>query len=484
MRLCTQSLLLVAIVLTPGRMLAQQVPAPPPTQAPAPAPAAPAEATLPDITTANFFDVGVRGTAYTDGSDEARHQRYRDVRNGVTLDAFRLANDTAARWLTFTANHVGYRDQQYAASLNQFGRIKATFEWNQIPLFFSQDTLTLYSVQSPGVLRIDDSIQSGIQGMTTTLPAAAGQADPFEMRLKRDIADFKLTYIATPSLDLDVQVKNTNKNGSQPWAGTFGFSNAVELAAPVDTRTTEFGAALEWGNQRGTARLGYDGSFFRNNLDTLVWDNPLRITDSPTAGPLQGRMSLWPDSDLNAGSALGTLNLPARSRATAYVSIGSLSQNAALTPFTINTALPTIPLDRETADADALITAMHYTFTSRPNNRLSFLARWRYYDFDNNTPEFHVTNTVSYDTSVSAFAHGGTPTFAFTRQTFDAEASVHACSLHRAARRLHPRGGPPDIPQRGHHDRAHAAPVGRSHRDEHGDAAWRLRTREAGRNGI
>ena len=61
--------------------------------------------------------------------------------------------------------------------------------------------------------------------------------------------------------------RNTVKSGNQPWAGTFGFSNAVELPGPVDTRTTELGAALEWGNQRGSARVGYDGSFFRNNID-------------------------------------------------------------------------------------------------------------------------------------------------------------------------------------------------------------------------
>jgi hypothetical protein len=32
-------------------------------------------------------------TGYTDDSDEARYQRYRDLRNGVTLDAFRFAKD-------------------------------------------------------------------------------------------------------------------------------------------------------------------------------------------------------------------------------------------------------------------------------------------------------------------------------------------------------------------------------------------------------
>ena len=31
-------------------------------------------------------DFGFRGTFYSDGSDEARYQRYRDLRNGVFLE--------------------------------------------------------------------------------------------------------------------------------------------------------------------------------------------------------------------------------------------------------------------------------------------------------------------------------------------------------------------------------------------------------------
>ncbi len=421
MRATAWSFVLMAAVLTPGPLGAQQPPAVPAAQAP-PQSTAPESPMVPDIATSNFVDFGFRGTAYSAGSDEARYQRYRDLRNGVTVDAFRFAKATDARWLVVTADHTGYRDQRYTAAINQFGRVRATFEWNQTPLFFSETTLSLHSAASPGELRVPDAIQRGIESGATTLPGVASQAVPFDMRLKRSVADFRLTYTASPTIDIDLLLRSTSKSGSQPWAGTFGLSNAVEVPVPVDTTTTELGASLEWADARGSARVGYDGSFFRNDIDTLVWDNPLRITDS-TSGPFQGRMPLWPDSSMNAISAMGTFNLPARSRAIAYLSVGNWSQDAPVLPFTINTALPTFALDRPTAEADALVTAMNYTFTSRPTAALSFLARYRSYDFDNQTPVFHVTDTVRYDTSVSTFAHGGTSPFGLTRRTFDAEVS-------------------------------------------------------------
>jgi MtrB/PioB family decaheme-associated outer membrane protein len=407
------------MLLVPAALLAQDV-APPSTQPQAPA----TTMVVPDLGSSSFVDVGLRGTSFGSGSDEARFQRYRDLRNGPTLDVFRYLNETDSRAFKVQAGHVGYRDQRYSALYDNYGKLKVSFEWNQIPLFYSQDTATLFTSASLGVLRIDDTIRSGIQNNTTTLAKAIGQAQTFDLRERRDVLNLKLTYSATSNLDWHLAIKNTTKSGNQPWAGTFGFGDAVELAVPLDTRTTELGTALEWANSRGMARLGYDGSFFRNNINTLTWDNPLRLTDSPTAGPSHGRMALWPNSNMNAASATGMLNLPWRSRATAYVSVGNWSQNDPLVPFTDNSTLPTVPLDRTTAEATARVTAMTYSFTSKPANSIWFSARYRSYDFDNRTPVFHVANTVSYDSAVAAFARGGTSPYSLTRRTFDADASL------------------------------------------------------------
>jgi hypothetical protein len=53
-----------------------------------------------------------------------------------------------------------------------------------------------------------------------------------------------------------------------------------------------------------------------------------------------------------------------------------------------------------------------------------FSVRYRSYDFDNQTPVFHVANTVSYDTSAAPYAFGGTSPYGYKRQTFDADASL------------------------------------------------------------
>ena len=206
--------------------------------------------------------------------------------------------------------------------------MKVTFEWNQIPLFYSSDTRTLYTSSTPGMLRLDENIANNIQAGTLNLAKAAPLASAFDLKSRRDIADLRAVINAGKGHRREPLREDDAPHRQPGWASGFGFSDAVEMPLPVDTRTTELGAALEWTNSRGLFKVGYDGSFFRNHISTLIWDNPLRITDSPTAGPYQGREALWPDNDFNAVSATGSISMAGRSHATVYVSVGNVTQNA------------------------------------------------------------------------------------------------------------------------------------------------------------
>jgi MtrB/PioB family decaheme-associated outer membrane protein len=373
----------------------------------------------------NQIDIGIRGTRFGSNSDQARFQRYRDVRDGGTLDLLKFWKETDAYGLRFQADHIGYRDQRFVGSYNNYGRMKVSFEWNQIPLFYSQDTRTLYSEISPGVLTMSDAVQDGIQNKTTTLANAISGASIFRTDARRDIANVNLLYSATPNVDLTVRFNNTLRTGTQPYALSFGISNAIasEFAAPLDQRTSELGTSLQWSNTRGMVKLGYDGSFFRNQIPSLSVDNPQRVSDSATAGPAFGRLAGAPETSMNTGSAMAAIKLPAHSRATGYLAISNVTNNTALLPFTSNSAIAPIALDRPTADLTARVTSMNYNVTSSPTGYLWFSARYRQYAYDNRSPGFFVGQAVNWDTSIVT-ENEHAELLGFTRHTFDGDASV------------------------------------------------------------
>ena len=378
-------------------------------------------------------EIGVRGTVFTSGSNEARFQRYEDRTNGPALMRLRWNRETERWGLTAGADHAPYRDQHYFASFDRFGKVRASFEWQQIPLFYSEDTSWIYYAPSPAELRIPDpTIQQRVEAGTLRVQdvRSLGVLQSFDLRQRRDQAIFSLR--ATPWKDVDASFtfNNTHKGGRQPWAESFGFNAANEVAAPLNHNTTELNAMLEWANDRGMARVAWDGSWFDNHVESLIADSPWRATDStnPSAyvagnGTARGRMALWPDSTANTVSAGAAYNLPRRSRVNGMFSIGQWDQNAALLPYTINTAIPQIPLDRLTAEARARVTAFNVNFVSRPTNELWFNVRARRYDFDNRTPVFHVTNYVRIDQVVEPSVLGRNEPFGYTRDSVDADAS-------------------------------------------------------------
>ena len=269
-----------ALVLAPSLGAAQAKPAPPAQAKPAPPappsnqtpaqPAAPAAADAPDTSRSLFeptsreFLIGGRFTS-VDG-DPARFQRYQDQRDGLLFSNFRysFAQPDGTWDFHARAENVGYRDQEFMGSYGRIGKLSLTGSWQQIPQFYSVDTMTPYT-GTGGTLVLDDATQRAIQNAQTTLSAYVPQAPAFELRERRDIGRFDLVATPKPSLDLTASFTTQKHSGELPWGASFGFSNDVEVALPYDSRANDFTIGTEWTNQRNMLRVAYTGSWFDNH---------------------------------------------------------------------------------------------------------------------------------------------------------------------------------------------------------------------------
>jgi MtrB/PioB family decaheme-associated outer membrane protein len=368
------------------------------------------------------FSFGGRFTS-VDG-DPARFQRYQDIRDGVLFTDARYAReDPGGSWLfQASADNVGWRDQRYFANYEQVGRFVVLGLWDEIPQFYSVDTATPYT-GSGGTLELDDATQRAIQSGQGNLSAYLALAPRFELHERRDIGDVRFKATPTPQLDVTAAFTTQRHVGELPWGASFGFSNDVEVALPYNSRANDFSVGTEWTNGRQMLRAAYTGSWFDNHDDTLVWDSPLRLEDHADNGPGRGRMSLWPSNSAQTVSVAGYTKLARRTQLTGFLSLGSWNNDEPLQPFTINSALPQLPLPRTTAQAEARVFSTNLNLVSRPITHWRFSARFRRYDYDNQTPPADIPQFVSHDDGVSTSLTGGPELYAHDRTTFDADAT-------------------------------------------------------------
>jgi MtrB/PioB family decaheme-associated outer membrane protein len=419
----TARFLLFAVIVSSTAGAAAQTPATPQSSSPSKtdvAPVATAENEGGEV------DLGAR---INSTPAMGRFFRYDDLRSGPVLDRLRY-NHTDRAW-RFSANvfDPGYRDQRYFAAFERHGQLRASFDYDQIPLWYGDVERTPFREASPGVFRLNDTLQAAVQN-GAPISVYTSELQGLDVRSRRDTGTGRFTYSATRNLDLSFVMSTTRRTGSQPWGATFGLSNTTVLPVPLQRRNNDVTAAAEWSTARGMARIAWDGSWFSNDLTALTWDNPLRFTDTTAAnafvtglGAAEGRMSLWPDSTAQTVSGTGSIALPHRSRLVAYASIGAWLQNDQLIPFTTNTAIAPIAMPRQTAEAKALVTSMNYRYSTRPTTNTWFTASYRLYDWDNQSTPFPLVNIVRVDQTLAPSPIPQTEPYGTKRQFIDVDGS-------------------------------------------------------------
>ena len=410
-------------------------------------------------TSLGTIDFGARFT--TTSGDEARYERYSDHRDGL-YSKIVFGKKTDTLFWSASANNIGYHDQAYRADYFN-GKMKGYGLWSSIPLNYSYLTSTPWVNTSSGEVAtftlnpvaraaVQSNLAMGIPLSASDLAKASiyrGLATPFDMQQRRDVAGFGMGYDVKPDLNLNFSFTTTKKSGTMPWAASYAFRNANELPLPLDNRSNDLSIGAEWANKDGMIRVGWDSSWFTNQYNNLVWDNPLRATDydngkvpplgpydpsgySNGNGPARGRMSLPPDSSMNVLSALGLYKMPSHSTLSASVSFTNMKQNDTLIPWTINpviaqplvyAAFPELAsLHRDTAEAEVRGLNALFNFTTRPNRYFAFTMKYRYNNHDNRTPEFDAVEYVRFD-AVPEETGGETHALDVKRRTLDVNAS-------------------------------------------------------------
>jgi hypothetical protein len=421
-----------------------------------------------------IVDFGFRGTSTT--GDRARYERYRDLRTGANVN-LALKKTTNNYWYNVNGMNVGYRDQN-VNGLFANKRVKLTAFFDQTPLNYGLDgeTKTPWVQTAPGVWTLPDATQLAVQNKTavgvlcapglaagaTCTPATAnlalaqtsiyrGLAQDFDLASRRDTTGVGLVYTAAKDVDFNVSFQSTKKSGYQPYGLSFAFVNANELPIQLDNRTNDIDLGMQWGSDQGMIRIAYDRSMFNQNISSVTWDNPIRLTNfndgqpvSATDGPWDpsaysngngaatGRLAMPPSNTFDMFSMTALAKLPAHSTLNGSVAFSSAKQNDPFIPWTTNAVianpatyvvypgLASFPQNSAQAQVDGMNAT--FNFTTRPVPWVGLTTRYRFNDHKNRTPEIDFGATVRFD-GVPEPGPYETEQHSFTNSDFNADAT-------------------------------------------------------------
>jgi hypothetical protein len=416
------------------------------------------ETPQPETTSSGSLDVGGRFTS-TDG-DEARYERYRDLRDGVNANF--LYDKQTPNW-TFDAfaKNIGYRDGHYELNFES-KRIKLNAYFDQLPLNYAYYTRTPYDCTA-GSCTLNSDLRMQVQnGTAVGIPQNVGQlargsiydsiANPFDMRSRRDTVGADLRISATNNFDFIFGVKSYKRSGDMPTGASFGFNYAVEVPVVIDDRETELSAAVEWASHQGMFHFGYEHAKYSQNIPSFTFDNPQRATDfcqygipgqapgtcyDPSGyvngnGPAFGRTAQAPSNTLDTVNWMGMVKLPGHTTANGSFSVGANHQDMALIPWTTNTSIATpavyaafpnlASLPRDTAQMRLDYANGNMNVRSRPAKDVTLTARYRFNSRNDFTRPFDGIEYVRFD-AVPEETGGESEPFNYNSKTFDVTAA-------------------------------------------------------------
>ena len=355
------------------------------------------------------------GMIYANGANFASG-RY----NGIDHDGAYVQAGAQGRWRTrdgaygsFEADHLGLASRHIAVTAGQEGRYEVHVTYQGQPLRRYDDAATPYRSARDGELVLPGGWVAA--NATTGMSALQADLEPVPIESDRRTVTLSGRYFTSSVWTLFGTLSHTERTGTGATGASF-LTEAVQLPEPIDYQTDDVRAGAVWADAGASVRIAYQGSWFDEKLDALLFQNPYQPL---VPGSSAGLLSLPPDNDLQQASVSGEVALPIWSGLLSYLaSVGRLAQDGMFVP---GSTLPGGPAPLS-GSLPGNIDLTHYALglALRPLARLDLLGRATYDGHDDHPAVLAIPYIVT-DTLPGGI--GVTPRYAEDRVRLTGSAS-------------------------------------------------------------
>lgn len=180
------------------------------------------------------------GGRFVDGSGtetSAKFLEYRDLDDQVTSDLNTFLTQDGF-YLSIEGQNLGYDDQRISVSGGVFGQARFKLFYDELTHNYSLNDSSLYDGVGTTTLSVQAVSNPDSAGDSTNLSLWR----PLDYLVERQQIGARLELTFNTPFFVSVDVTQTEKDGLTPWGvnidSTTGGSDAAEIPAPIDTKTT------------------------------------------------------------------------------------------------------------------------------------------------------------------------------------------------------------------------------------------------------
>jgi MtrB/PioB family decaheme-associated outer membrane protein len=353
-----------------------------------------------------FIEAGV--LAGDANNKNAMFRRYRDIDNGAYLNNFGMeaAKPDQARFVEIIGGGAGRSDQFYGVQFGRYNDYRVNLSYSEIPHVFSTTAKPIWQGVGTGNLSLPvwPGVAPGGASSNNTTNSAALQGlinatGETDLGLVRKKGGARLDMNLTDTWKFFSSYSLEHRKGTRPFGGNEGNGETVE---PIDYKTHDLLAGLQFADSVSNFNLTLSASLFRNDIDALTWENPFRHNSGALVIP-GGRLDLYPDNDAYNAKMEYARALPTffNGRFNATVALGSMRQNDSLLPPVITSGTgaavaggfngnfnlwnTTAALSQQSANANIDTRLVDLGLSLNPADKLTVRGTLRHYETHNHT---------------------------------------------------------------------------------------------------
>ncbi|MGZ5080412.1 MAG: MtrB/PioB family outer membrane beta-barrel protein [Usitatibacter sp.] len=354
------------------------------------------------------------GGIHTNGDNGPLVWTYQDLRSGLYINNFGITSEKRADacFVEVVGGGVGRHDQFSTLQFGRYNDWKVTSFYNETPHAFTTSYRSLWNGVGSDSLTLVNLAPGGTGNANTTqtnIQNALAATDYSALEIVRKKAGVRLDMNVAESWKVYASFTDEKRTGARPFGAVFGGGGGggdIEIPESIDYHTLDFLAGLQFSDSKSSFNLRASASFFRNDINTMTFQNPLFITLNGSSGLsptlfTQGMFDQPPNNQQYNVRGEYARPLPDfyRGNLTATVALGSMRQNDKLIPPTeyaltggtvtaggaslANAWNTTDALSRQSAEARIDTLLADLTLALKPATGLDLRGKVRFYETRN-----------------------------------------------------------------------------------------------------